>query len=64
MNGSLTAEETEAVWQGPFAWNGFEQDNGLLPLPKLRGVYLFAVPYLNGYAIQGAGETTDTLARL
>jgi hypothetical protein len=63
MSSSLTRNETAAVWQGPFAWNGYDHDNGLPPLPKLGGVYLFAVPYRNGYAIQGAGETADTVFR-
>ena len=63
MSGLLTGEQIDAVWQGPFAWNGYEHGNGLPPLPKLSGVYLFAVPYRNGYAVQGAGETKDTVAR-
>ena len=63
MSGLLADDGTEAVWQGPFAWNGYDHVNGRPSLPKLCGVYLFAVCHRNGYAIQGAGETTDTVAR-
>ena len=33
-------EKENIVWQGPFSWNGYEQNNVLKPVPNIAGVYL------------------------
>jgi hypothetical protein len=43
------------TWLGPFGWPKFEGD--LSAIPKVSGVYLQTVNYLNGYLIYGAGIT-------
>jgi hypothetical protein len=44
-------------WSGPHAWPGFESQNGLPPLPKHSGVYLWTFPYQDGFLIYAAGLT-------
>lgn len=44
-------------WSGPHAWPGFESQNGLPPLPKHSGVYLWTFPYQGGLLIYAAGVT-------
>lgn len=46
------------VWEGPYAWPGYEQSNGLPPLPGHSGVYLQAFECDAGYAIYAAGITS------
>jgi hypothetical protein len=46
------------TWQGPFAWPGYEQMNGLPSLPPYSGVYLQAFDYDGGFAIWGPGITS------
>jgi hypothetical protein len=45
------------IWEGPFAWPGYEQLNGLPTLPEYSGVYLQAFDYDGGFAIWGPGIT-------
>lgn len=46
-----------AQWQGPFSWPGYEDQNGLLPIPSVSGVYLQTFEYLEGFLIYAAGIT-------
>ena len=45
------------IWSGPYAWPGFESQNGLPALPKHSGVYLWTFPYQDGFLIYAAGVT-------
>ncbi len=45
------------VWNGPYSWPGYENENLLSPLPNLAGVYLQTFEYRDGYLIYAAGLT-------
>jgi hypothetical protein len=47
----------KVLWQGPFGWPGFENDNKLPSIPKESGVYLQTFEYKDGYIIYLAGLT-------
>lgn len=51
------------VWQGPFSWTGYEQTNGLEPIPNIAGVYLFTFEYLDGYILRSVGITKSMKRR-
>ncbi|PML07186.1 hypothetical protein BCT86_09920 [Vibrio breoganii] len=44
-------------WTGPYSWPGYENINGLPPLPEQKGVYLQTFEYNDGYLIYAAGIT-------
>lgn len=46
------------MWQGPFAWPGYEQTSGLDSLPLHSGVYLQAFDHGGGFAVWVAGITS------
>ena len=45
----------EVVWNGPYSWPGFEDDNKLPAIPEVPGVYLQTFEYQGGYIIYAAG---------
>jgi len=47
----------QTTWNGPYAWPAFEDQTGLLPIPKLSGLYLQTFEYKSGYIIYAAGLT-------
>ena len=49
--------EMQISWSGPFAWPGYETQNGLPHLPSHSGVYLWTFEYGDGYLIYVAGLT-------
>lgn len=51
------ANTIEAVWNGPYSWPGFEEDNKLPAIPNRPGVYLLTFEYNDGYLIYAAGTT-------
>lgn len=53
----------EAVWSGPFSWQGFEQKNELPSIPNQPGLYLQTVRYKDGYLIYAAGLTRRTIRK-
>lgn len=52
------------IWLGPFSWIGYEQTNGLKPIPDIAGVYLFTFEYLDGYILCSIGVTNSMKRRL
>ena len=57
-----TATTMHLVWEGPYAWPGFESAGSLPPLPKSPGVYIQACDYKGGYLILGCGITRRPVA--
>ena len=53
----------EAIWSGPYAWPGFENETNLPALPKQPGLYLQTFEYENGYLIYAAGLTRRPVAQ-
>uniref|UniRef100_A4SCB1 GIY-YIG nuclease family protein n=1 Tax=Chlorobium phaeovibrioides (strain DSM 265 / 1930) TaxID=290318 RepID=A4SCB1_CHLPM len=53
--------EIDALWNGPFSWPDYEEQNGLPGTPRCPGVYLQTFEYLSGYMIYGAGITRRTV---
>ncbi len=47
----------EVIWNGPFGWPSYENQNNLDPIPSLTGVYLQTFEYQDGYLIYAAGIT-------
>lgn len=47
----------DIIWEGPFAWPGFEGEASLPPLPSAPGVYIQAFEHQGGYLIYAAGIT-------
>lgn len=64
MNGTgSVAEDIQVTWQGPFLWPGVEAENGGVRIEESSlaheaGIYLWTVPYQDGYLIYAAGQTT------
>ena len=56
-------EDRELVWQGPFSWIGYENQNALEKLPDVNGVYLWTFEFEQGYLIYCAGITKSTIKR-
>ncbi|MDV0444551.1 hypothetical protein MmiAt1_00780 [Methanimicrococcus sp. At1] len=55
--------EQKFMWNGPFAWPGYETETGLDPIPDIAGVYLWTFEYEDGYLLYLAGETTSMKRR-
>src|SRR5687767_4957118 len=51
------------VWEGPFAWPGFEGLDSLPPLPNAPGVYIQTCDYKGGYLVLGCGVTRRPVAQ-
>ncbi len=51
----------EAIWTGPYSWQGFELENELPSIPEQPGLYLQTVRYKDGYLIYAAGLTRRTI---
>ena len=51
------------VWEGPFAWPGFEGLTSLPPLPNAPGVYIQTCDYTGGYLVLGCGVTRRPVAK-
>jgi len=49
------------VWQGPFAWIGYENDSQ--PIPDVAGVYIITFEYLDGYILRSVGVTSSMKRR-
>jgi len=66
FNRSKDADKIEPetfVWEGPFAWPGYEEKTGLNPIPDVSGVYLWTFEYKKNkdkgeYLLYSAGVTT------
>ena len=56
-------ELKEIVWQGPFSWSGYENQNGLDKIPDIDGIYLWTFKYEQGYLVYCAGITKSTKKR-
>ena len=56
-------ETRKFEWKGPFAWPGYEKENGLNPIPDVGGVYLWTFEYGDGYLLYLAGMTKSTQKR-
>ena len=56
--------QIDLLWQGPFAWPGFEQINTIKPLPDIAGVYALTFEYSDGYLLYSAGITKSTKRRI
>lgn len=54
----------DLIWQGPFAWIGYEQVDKPNPIPDIAGVYLFTFEYLDGYILRSVGVTNSMKRRL
>lgn len=51
------------VWEGPFAWPGFECAGSLPPVPRSPGVYIQTCDYKGDYLILGCGITRRPVAQ-
>ncbi|MBI1780895.1 MAG: hypothetical protein HYR66_05940 [Sphingobacteriales bacterium] len=51
------------MWQGPFSWTGYENENDLAKIPDIEGIYLCTFEYNDGYLIYAAGITNSTKKR-
>lgn len=47
----------QVLWDGPYSWPGFEDDNYLPNIPRVPGIYLQTFEYQQGYLIYAAGLT-------
>lgn len=47
----------QVLWDGPYSWPGFEDDNYLQNIPRVPGIYLQTFEYQQGYLIYAAGLT-------
>ena len=54
----------DLIWQGPFAWIGYEQVDKPNPILDIAGVYLFTFEYLDGYILRSVGVTNSMKRRL
>ena len=61
MDSDLT-QPLRLNWVGPFAWPGFEAENGLQPLPSISGVYLQTFRHRKEFAVYAAGITRRPVA--
>ncbi|NLP27261.1 MAG: hypothetical protein GX370_00535 [Clostridia bacterium] len=56
-------EKENIVWQGPFSWNGYEQNNVLKPVPNIAGVYLLTFQHQNSFIIRSVGQSNSMKRR-
>lgn len=56
-------KEEQIEWQGPFAWTGYEELNGLDKIPDIEGIYLWTFRYKDGYVVYSIGITNSTKKR-
>ena len=47
----------QVLWEGPYSWPGYEDDNYLPKIPMVPGIYLLTFEYQQGYLIYAAGLT-------
>lgn len=57
------AEIKKVVWEGPFSWTGYENQNNLPKIPDIQGIYLWTFQYKDGYLVYCAGVTKSTQIR-